>query len=716
MTLAGRLVPAHAARAACVAVLLAVAGTLVVTAQTSPPPQAQQRPPVFRGGANFVYVDAYPRRDGRVVEGLTEQDFQVLEDGVPQKLESLQFIRVEPTPDAERRDPNNTREMLAQVADPTRRAFVVFLDYLHVTVAGSHDIRLPLTRTLNRIIAPNDLFAVTTPNERATQVTFGRRTLSVEDQLARNWPWGARDSILTDRLDPMEELLRSCFQYQPADASGGPMKDWLVTDQDGARMRLDLLLIQRRREDRTLTSLEQLMDYLGTIREARTVMLIVSDGWRLFGPDRGLAEQATRAQSGAGIMTRGGQLQPAGGRGGLGDPGACGQELLRLADLDDQYRFRELLTRANRANVSVCPITPGGIAAFDTSISEPALTMSDPTQSALLAEQRRVGARVSGLQTIAENTDGVAIVNTNDLDEGLARIVNDVSAYYLLGYYSTNTTFDGKYRKIEVTVGAPDVEVKARRGYYAPDEKARAAAAAAPAEAVGGLAPEAEAALGALGRLRPDAEIFTRALSTGDAVWVTAELGRVGRGRTWAGSGATARITITTDAGDVVGEWTGAIAANTRGALAHVAVPAGTNGPFKATVAIGEGIDRIQDQVAVDPPPDGVVGPALIYRARPSARSALYPVADQQFRRTERVHVEWLLGGALDDRTARLLGRDGQPLPVPVTLTERAVDGATRLAADLNLQPLTDGDYFIELTAQVAGATVRRWVAIKVSN
>jgi hypothetical protein len=41
------------------------------------------------------------------------------------------------------------------------------------------------------------------------------------------------------------------------------------------------------------------------------------------------------------------------------------------------------------------------------------------------------------MQTLAENTDGIAILNTNDIAAGLQRIVNDVSAYYLLRYYST---------------------------------------------------------------------------------------------------------------------------------------------------------------------------------------------------------------------------------------------------------------------------------------
>lgn len=59
-----------------------------VAAQAQPPTQqsptqAQQRP-VFRGGTHFVRVDAYPTENGKIVEGLRPEDFQILEDGKPQ--------------------------------------------------------------------------------------------------------------------------------------------------------------------------------------------------------------------------------------------------------------------------------------------------------------------------------------------------------------------------------------------------------------------------------------------------------------------------------------------------------------------------------------------------------------------------------------------------------------------------------------------------------
>ena len=91
----------------------------------------------------------------------------------------------------------------------------------------------------------------------------------------------------------------------------------------------------------------------------------------------------------------------------------------------------------------------------------------------LAEDGNRLRNRESAMLTLADNTDGIAIVNTNDLAAGMRRIVEDVSAYYLLGYYSTNTAHDGRYRRIDVKLKAPDQRVRARRGYFAPSEGAR---------------------------------------------------------------------------------------------------------------------------------------------------------------------------------------------------------------------------------------------------
>ena len=242
----------RASFAVFLAVSLAViqAGTVRPAAQAGPTPQAgatqdagqqpaaaqppaqgdaaQQPQPTFRAGVNFVRVDVIVHDNkGQPVSDLTQADFEVLEDGKVQAVDSLEFVRIEPgQPTSSRRDPNNTREMLQIAADPHNRVFVVFLDGLHTAIDGSHNIRGPLVNALNRIIGPNDLFGVTTHLQRPRDLVLGRRLESVEDQLTRYWTWGIRQSILTDPADPAEDALKRCFEYKP----GVKMERWLVDE------------------------------------------------------------------------------------------------------------------------------------------------------------------------------------------------------------------------------------------------------------------------------------------------------------------------------------------------------------------------------------------------------------------------------------------------------------------------------------------------------
>ena len=669
--------------------------------------QQQQRPPVFRGEAVLVTVDAYPQRDGKIVEGLTAADFQVLEDGKPQRVETVEFVRVESSlSESTRRDPNSMREMLALVADPHVRTFVVFLDQLHVTLDGSHAIRRPMVDSLNRIIGPNDLFGVMTQNTDPRALTFGRRLISVEEQLTKYWTWGERNSMLTDLTDPMEQTLKDCFTVKPRP----PFPPWMVDDNGQPRVLADLL-IERRREDRTMTGLERLVVRLGEMREARTVTIVITQGWRLFREDAGVREQSK--EYGASLP----QVGSSGGRLTIGDKSAnagtytdkkvCNDELIRLTSLDDERRLRDLITRANRANVSFYPVNPAGLQAFDTPISQ----SSRPN---LVEDGNRLRNRIDGMLTLAENTDGIAIVNTNDLAAGMRRIVNDVSAYYLLGYYSTNTTHDGRFRRIEVKVKTPGLDVRARRGYFAPSDKAsRDTYTPAPA---GAEPPKGiENALGEVSRLRVGSDLFARGSMAGDKLLVAVEIGSSRAAAAPWSSGADVQVTATLPDGATLPVVTGRIDPSTRGVLITIPVSR-TTASARVVVKGSAGGESVEETADIGRAPGGLIGDAVMYRGRPAATSPLRPVADLQYRRTERVHVEWEINGEapLDQRSARLLGRNGQPLAVPVTVTERDTDGRRVVAADLNLAPLSAGEYVIELTVGRGAATEQRLVAFRV--
>ena len=693
---------------AFVVAAVAIFASPFVAARQQTPPQ-QQRPPVFRGESVLVTVDVYPQRDGKIVEGLKASDFEVLEDGKPQTVETIEFVRIEPgTPESARRDPNNLKEMLELAGDPHNRVFVVFLDQLHVTIDGSHATRRPMVDALDRIIGPDDLFGVMTQNTDPRALTLGRRLLSVEEQLSKYWAWGERYSIATDRADPMEDQLKACFEFKPPTPQQ-PVRPWYVSDYGQQRFLYEVL-IDRRREDRTLSSMERLIERLAGMRDARTVVLLVTEGWRLFTIDQGLANQAgefgpmiPQVGSVGGKLTTAGP--PSGTNRGYSEERDCNNELVRLSGLDDENRFRDMFKRANRANVSFYPINPAGLRVFDTPLS----VKNRPN---LVEDGRRLSLRKDALLTLAENTDGLAVVDTNDLAAGMRKIVDDVSAYYLLGYYSTNSAHDGRFRRIEVKPRPAGLKVRARRGYTAPDNKpTRENFTPAPAgpEPPKGL----DAALGELGRLRPSADVFTRGAIIGDKAEVVVEIASARSFTTpWSG-GADVQVIVAPDGGAARPPVTAHIDANTRGIMLTVPLGAAASSA-RVVTKISAGGESLDDTAEVSRALTGLVGDAVMYRGRPAATSPLRPVADLQYRRTERVHAEWAFTGELDQRSARLLSRTGQPLAIPVAVTERETGGRKVVAADLNLAPLSAGEYLIELTVGRGTETTVRLVAFKV--
>ena len=692
---------------AAVFIIMIVLAAGLLARQT--PSSPQQRPPVFRSDANLVQVDAYPMKDGRILTNLEKSDFEIFEDGKPQKVETFDLVKVEPfTPDAEKRDPNTQEEGNELAADPKNRVFVIYLDTPHVSIEGAHATRLPLVQALNRIMAPNDLFSVATPDVRPRDLVFGRKVMTTEDMLARNWPWGMRETI---KRTPEENALEACT-YNPADG-----KRIYVREGVASRPMIDVL-VDRHREDRVLTHLEQLIDYLGAIRETRKSLVVFTEGWLLYQPDDALMGPLRNMSDTPNIaIGQGGKLR-IGSSDQYGTRAGCTMEVQRLAQLEDRSRFRQLVERAKRANVVFYPINPKGLVVFDYSISQE-LYAADPSQSVLVQDRDRITARADAMIDAANNTGGLAVVNTNNLSAGLDRIANQLSAYYVLGYYSTNSKFDGKYRQIEVKLKVPGVSVTARKGYRAltdAEMAGRSAPKPVPTAATA-AADELVEALGSLARIRASAELYGWGVQTSPSeVTVFGEVApQLAEAGKWA-EGGEFQVVLTTPTGEMVANGRGRLDRVSRGASARVALPAGATGPWNAQLRVRNGADMIETSVAIarSAPPSvaTLLSGALVYRATPGMNSALHPVADFLFRRTERVHVEWMLGAPLETREARLLDRQGHPLPVQVTLGERP--GV--LAADVNLAPLGPGDYIIELTATGAGATARTKIAIRVQN
>jgi hypothetical protein len=141
--------------------------------------------------------------------------------------------------------------------------------------------------------------------------------------------------------------------------------------------------------------------------------------------------------------------------------------------------FMAAIAAATRANVSFYGIDPRGLTGLADEGIEITSIPEDPTlglgYQSLSAELRDAQ---DSLRTISAETGGFAAVNRNDFREAFTRIIQDNSGYYLLGYYSSDTRRDGRFRRVTVRVKRPGLTVRARKGYTAPKGKTPAAVTA----------------------------------------------------------------------------------------------------------------------------------------------------------------------------------------------------------------------------------------------
>ncbi len=669
------------------ALLIALAGSAAVFAQGQAPPQQPDQPrPTFRVESNFVRVDAYPLKNGKPVLSLKAEDFEVYEDGALQKVETFEHVVVRPAgPQEDRVEVSSQRESLQAAANPRNRVFVVFLDMPHVSIPSAHAINEPLIRLLDKILSPDDLVAVMTPDMAADQIVLGRKTRVIEDSLRRNWAWGKRFSI---QRDEREQAYLAC--YPP------------LEHEKAIESALALELIKRKRERATLDALQDLTRYLRTIREERKAIITITEGWLLFRPNDALTrlrEDTNYKEPVPGLdpVTVGpnGKLTTRDDRRNYGSmtKGACDADRIMLAQMDNDRFFKDILEDANRANASFYPVDPRGLPAFDTPIGPEA-------PPPIHIDQAMLKQRIETLRILAANTDGLAVLDNNDLDLGMKRIADDLTSYYLLGYYSSNSKLDGRFRTLRVKVKQPGVEVRARRGYRAATEDEVTAARRAAEAPVPEVISATRSAIDRLGRMRPEARFRINVThARGKALWIAGELQPPSSGNDEFAAGAS----VTIDA--VSGGKTSTTKVELKTGERTFLVPLQLHEEASEAIDVrarlsASGASTITDSVPVDLAA-ATIQP-LLFRRGPSTGNRQLPAADFRFSRTERLHLEIPADATVKPGAGRLLDRAGQPLQVPVIVGERTdvASGLRWITADITLAPLSAGDYAIEVVLQ----------------
>ena len=409
------------------------AATLAAQAPPQAPPDTP--PPTFRVEVNYVEVDAViTDAQGNAVTDLTVDDFEVREDGRLQEVTAFSVVNL-PIERPERplfAEAPIEPDVQSNTATEGR-IYVIVLDDLHIRFTRTPRVQLALRRFIEENFGSNDLAAVVFTSGRSTdgQDFTNNRRLL----LAAVDRFSGRN-LRSEALEIADALARAI------DGSGGVPTDPLEFER-----------AQRART--TLSLVRQLAEFMEGIRGRRKTILLVSEGisYDIYDPF---------TNTSAGLIMQ---------------------------------RANDAVAAATRANVAIYAIDPRGLSAFEEAIEAPG-TPSDGTPFSVVGALRTAQqlSRQS-LQVLAEETGGFAAVNRNDFADAFARIVRENSTYYVLGYYPTNERRDGRFRRLDVRVKRPGLQVRARRGYVAPRGRApepRPAATAADGES---LSPASTSAL-----------------------------------------------------------------------------------------------------------------------------------------------------------------------------------------------------------------------------
>jgi len=136
---------------------------------------------------------------------------------------------------------------------------------------------------------------------------------------------------------------------------------------------------------------------------------------------------------------------------------------------DNQSALRAATAAAVKNNVSIYPVDVRGLQAFPPGGEAQSASLHGQSAyngAAVLNDLSGNAASQETLSTLAADTGGKAFFDSNDFSGVFTQVQKDSSAYYVLGFTSTNPLKDGHYRRLKVQVNRADVKLEFRPGYY----------------------------------------------------------------------------------------------------------------------------------------------------------------------------------------------------------------------------------------------------------
>ena len=382
-------------------------------------PHAQQRP-VFRSTREVVSIDVVVRdREGKVVRGLTAADFEVREDGQAQAVTALAFQEIAETAPT----PSRTAGLLSGIEARMSNA------------AGGAPAEAPASPLTAEAVAGRRLIVLLfdtssmQPEDVQRAVDSARRyvaaQMSAADLVAVATVSSSLD-VLTDFSGERERVDLALGRLAHAEglATEAPAAATAATDEAAAAAEepatAEASELDMFNNDVRLRALRTLADTLAPIEQKKAIVYFSAG------------------------MQRSGQ--------------------------DNLVELRSAINAAIRAHVAIYPIdvrglqavVPGGDARQGSGRGQGMFSGRGVAQ-----QFSQLASSQDTLTSLAGDTGGRAFTDTNDFGDAFTRVQRDMSAYYLLGYSSTNPAKDGRFRRVQVRVKREGVRVEARAGYYA---------------------------------------------------------------------------------------------------------------------------------------------------------------------------------------------------------------------------------------------------------
>jgi VWFA-related protein len=632
--------------------------------------------PNFRTDINYVRVDVIVSdKTGKPVSDLRQQDFEVTEDGKPQTIQSFKLVNIQQssatTPvTAPRRIKTMADEQMAANKEDAR-LFGIFLDDYHVRLENSMRAREPIAQFVENQLFAGDLLSVMYPLTPLSDVLLTEDRANVASAIrgftGRKYDYKARN-IFEERY----------VHY--------------VSTMEAERIRNEV----------SLSALKSMVVHMGGLREGRKSIIVISEGYMNRLPSQVQDQIADEPRS------MGRAPDPIGGVQGRQQSQDFFSDAEMMGDL------KRLTDLANRYNTALYMVDPRGLAPFEFDLSRGNVSLE--------ADAGVLDTSMNTLRQMAEETDGRAIVNQNDLDAGLKQISRDSSAYYLLGYTTTQNATDGRFHQIKVNVKRPNLQVRARKGYVALTAREVEQVTAPPkpgppravSEALGTLAmPAQHSLIRTWVGMSPGASGKTKLTF----VWEPTPPPPGVRTET----PTAVSLTGSSPNGDLY--FRKKVPGDTQPARVEFDVP---EGPLELAIAVeaagGDVVDREKRDIVVPGLGLGLtMSTPELYRARTvrewqtlAADANAMPIPVREFRRTDHllVRVGTQNPGGSPTVTARLLNRDGVAMN-PLTTAPGPAPGLTNV--DVPLANLPSGEFLIEISASDGDAKASELIAIRIT-